>query len=1327
MTTADKFSMVIAAIALLCAIQILINTQKSRRIRQFPMVLFAFLFVVVEVVCISLNLKKLTGPLNLLLVGDFRNVQMVLCNIAIMVSFVIVKQAVRPIVTSINYGQRFMELFSCGIYEYDIQYDEWFLKKKWVGYRKYVLGLVCGLGIGSAIVLALSWIWGPGNIIWMRLFPCAVLVVLNEIYCYVNGQTKEEYEHIVFGEEADSRRVSNYYLLREIYEKLMGKPMLSAHTGAEFVAKETPADIIKRLRESVNATEQIAAEFFELDGRYKTADVDCVQATINMMNRRNVVFFSPFYRDLGIYVILPLVYTLLSGKKCTIICGRKNEAEDVKNWLTDLISEFSHMRSLWRVDYLSEKEPACEIGILTFTQVYDKTVLTTNKEFLRDTEFVLMIEPSAILTTGQIALSFLTEEIGKNGDAPVYCIFDRYVDGLIDTMSHLIHAEITDAVAMPVPRCNYSAILWDADGDFQRQHIFDKQTKYLGNGIELAAVAVKNQIPQVAWYSEKKVPVKDIKWISGQYHTTICRYMNQPAQQKNLYEKIQFISTLWSTPKMKEQFLIVEDEFNNMFSMMKTYLSRGERQVFVNVLSENYLLRDYMQNNRQMFMANTNAVPSYVPDYAKTERNTLIKLILTMTLRPVTEDEVIKEFHLVGIETDDAYGTLLKLLRKYTYAEDTLFSVKSTRTAVDDFVTVSTSVFSVSEIEFDKYFSDSLKNAYFILEEEIDEQEYIDAKLFNHVTQIVLPGQMVTYDGKYYLVKYVSPQSGVVLRRASDMFDGRKYYRQVRTYHFDFENGMEVVSVKKVMDIEFCELRTNFHVTTTGYLELSDNHDLKNARMIDFTGDPHIEDYTRKYRNKSVLRVKLPEADEQICFTFCLMLTEIFKTVYPDGWQYLSAVTAKTESAASTLDYVVYPVVGTVEPGYVYIVEDSDVDLGLLSSVEKNFMKLMEIVADFLDWYEEKNNASAGASDVVKEPEAADKVESEAADETEKDINNLNDMAAITLDEKITVSDADTNAPEVPANEMSDSVPVAVTEEATDHVPERNFLTYGYDGVDGRIRHMELLQYLRARGFCDNALILARKREAFAKQLLDLDAVNYCDFCSLPLTGVSYERLTDGRIRCNDCSGSAITTVEDFREIFYRCYEMTEDFFGIRYTVPISVSMADARAVAKGVGMLFKPETIKNGRVLGYTKRKFGKYSILIENGSPRLATIVMMVHELTHIWQFVNWNDNEVEKIYKMPTPQQTALALDLVYEGMAVWASIQYLYQVGESYYATQQETVLERREDAYGIGYRMYCERYPLRKDCSVLKSTPFGGVPTLEPDDVRSVVMAIFGEG
>ena len=59
----------------------------------------------------------------------------------------------------------------------------------------------------------------------------------------------------------------------------------------------------------------------------------------------------------------------------------------------------------------------------------------------------------------------------------------------------------------------------------------------------------------------------------------------------------------------------------------------------------------------------------------------------------------------------------------------------------------------------------------------------MDAKLFGHITQCMLPGQFVTYEGKYYEVKRVSPQVGVVLHRASDLYDARKYYRQLRTYH----------------------------------------------------------------------------------------------------------------------------------------------------------------------------------------------------------------------------------------------------------------------------------------------------------------------------------------------------------------------------------------------------------------------------------------------------------------------------------------------------------------------------------------------------------------
>ena len=153
--------------------------------------------------------------------------------------------------------------------------------------------------------------------------------------------------------------------------------------------------------------------------------------------------------------------------------------------------------------------------------------------------------------------------------------------------------------------------------------------------------------------------------------------MNQPSQQKKLYDKIEFIPNLWSAEPTQEEFIIAEDEFCNMFSMIRTFLSRGKDQTFVNILSENYLLRDYMRCNRQMFMSNPNAIPSLVPDYAKTERNTLLKLILLMSLRPVTEEEILEEFHLIGLETTDAFDTMNKLLKQYTFADGSIFTVMS--------------------------------------------------------------------------------------------------------------------------------------------------------------------------------------------------------------------------------------------------------------------------------------------------------------------------------------------------------------------------------------------------------------------------------------------------------------------------------------------------------------------------------------------------------------------------------------------------------------------------------------------------------------------------
>ena len=490
-----KVLICIIVIALASLLQNVINIKKNRRARQALLPFIALVYGVVAIF-VGYNFFDRIG----VLVKDIPflvNFDVAVINSALIIGFILIKLVVRPIVTSIWKKKKLIEATSIAFYSYDDDYDEWFLLHKWVNFRKFFFAIVCGASLAIGTYLGVIWACGIESSVWNLVFPAAALIVINEMYNFINGQTKEEFEHSVLGDDADARRVSNFYKVREVLEEILPEPLLASHTGFEFAGKETPADLIKELKESDNRVDVITAEYFDVNERYTKADIDCVQATLQLMHRNNVVFFNPFYRDLSMYITLPLVNCLLSGKKCVVITGRMSNCHDVKEWLTDVLSKYSHMKSLWRVDLLSEKDPDCEIGILSFSQLYDNKIISTNQEFFGETDFVVLIEPSIIVNTGQVALSIIAQQMHCNDELPVYCVCDRNTDGLVDTLSHLLHAEFTNVVAPPVPRSIYTGMSWDADGDFIRQQLFDKQTKYLGNGVELAAIAVKNQIPQL--------------------------------------------------------------------------------------------------------------------------------------------------------------------------------------------------------------------------------------------------------------------------------------------------------------------------------------------------------------------------------------------------------------------------------------------------------------------------------------------------------------------------------------------------------------------------------------------------------------------------------------------------------------------------------------------------------------------------------------------------------------------------------------------------------------------------------------------------------------
>ena len=65
-------------------------------------------------------------------------------------------------------------------------------------------------------------------------------------------------------------------------------------------------------------------------------------------------------------------------------------------------------------------------------------------------------------------------------------------------------------------------------------------------------------------------------------------------------------------------------------------------------------------------------------------------------------------------------------------------------------------------------------------------------------------------------------------------------------------------------------------------------------------------------------------------------------------------------------------------------------------------------------------------------------------------------------------------------------------------------------------------------------------------------------------------------------------------------------------------------------------------------------------------------------------------------------------IYEGMAKWSEIQYLFLINE---ADQAERTLENevlRTDVYGYGLRLYLNEYPLSRGIVLEGDTPFNHI-------------------
>lgn len=273
-----------------------------------------------------------------------------------------------------------------------------------------------------------------------------------------------------------------------------------------------------------------------------------------------------------------------------------------------------------------------------------------------------------------------------------------------------------------------------------------------------------------------------------------------------------------------------------------------------------------------------------------------------------------------------------------------------------------------------------------------------------------------------------------------------------------------------------------------------------------------------------------------------------------------------------------------------------------------------------------------------------------------------------------------------------------------DAVPyhERYYLKYR-EGKRNTVLDLDgTKSFLQEIGFDGGELRQAREGKNCAENMRNTDKNKnnqmFCSYCGTELSGVEFFRLPDGRMRCNTCSNTVVKSKAEVEALCKRVIENMDSFFGARIDVPVSIEVTDERKLKKKLGIPLDTRDSQSMLILGVAVNKKQKYSIILENGAPRISLIATFAHELTHIWQYTHWDNNK--NLKKCPKSKRL-----LIYEGMAKWVEIQYLYLIGETTVARREEYITRNRQDEYGIGFCIYEDRYPLSREAMFCEETPF----------------------
>jgi len=778
------------------------------------------------------------------------------------------------------------------------------------------------------------------------MFSFVTILAIGELYGFISGEIKDiasEEENLATNPSKKQSDFDGFH--KNLAQTFENHYLMTNETTGDEEEKQLPDKeaFLELLREEPNGP--AIANYFQ---NIRDLDLGYAEMTKKVFYGESLLVHNPFYWDLNAYVVLPLLKQLINGNHILAIGGRASQDEDLVKWLKDMVRKMMGTEYFFETDFL-ELHPSGkpQIGILRNGDVNHFSLLDNNQEFLEKVELILLIEPSRLVTSNQISLNIIAN---KCSPSRIVLAMDRPLDGLVDNLSHTLNVRIKTVSAMQVQEPKCYTVLYDGSCSRKsHQAIFPHISRYLGGGTEFFAVAQRHHMGEVIWASDKKFPIVDMKWIAGQYYKSIAKFAQKPHSQALIEKNLKIDTALWNIPKKENNALVVEDEFHNLIDIRDVFMTRAKNICNIQVISDNYMMRDYMLANMEIFRVDKKAVPTMLNDFVYSERNLLFKIIMQLCANDLKESQISYELETVHIESANVVQVLEDWAKKFLAGGNKLRFERFIKEEInyDHYMLEQVSYIHLRDLSDAQEVSRKFISSYLIVEDLQHGVDKIGSILYDQVYQTMLPTQFLTYSGKYYQVDFVNQDFNVLLKRSSEYISQRTCYRQIRNYTIsDLDSAYKSPHNRTFGTMKITVESVKLEVQTIGYYQQNDYGNIATAINVQLDNIPN-----RSYLHKNVLRLEIPESTSAMRTLLAVLLSELFKSTMPQIHDYIAVATPNSEDC-KPLQAVSYGLSTNLEDDCgIYIMEDSEIDLGIISSVSRNLIRFFEIITDYLMWY----------------------------------------------------------------------------------------------------------------------------------------------------------------------------------------------------------------------------------------------------------------------------------------------------------------------------------------------------------------------------------------